>query len=138
MGERHFFAAKPTPQITAMAFKLREPGVKKSLIATLVLAGFAIGLAGQAAAETPEYIKRYWTARQTATPSEPVLKKAKERGSPPSTATNSKETPTSGDITKQEKDFKDCLDTWDKGTHMTKKEWRRTCERTITDYPELP
>ena len=98
------FAAKPTPQITAMAFKLREPGVKKSL----------------------------------ATPSQPVLKKAKERGSPPSTATNSKEAPTSGDMTKQEKDFKDCLDTWDKGTHMTKKEWRRTCERTIRDYPELP
>jgi hypothetical protein len=45
-----------------MAFKLREPGMKKSLIAALVLAGFAIGLAGQATA-TPEYIKRYWAAR---------------------------------------------------------------------------
>jgi len=75
---------------------------------------------------------------QTATPSQPVLKKAQERGSRPSIATNSKEAPTSGDMTKQEKDFKDCLDTWDKDTHMTKLEWRRSCERTITDYPELP
>jgi hypothetical protein len=75
---------------------------------------------------------------QTATPSQPVLKKAKERGSTPSTATDSKEAPTSGDMTKQQKDFKDCLDTWDKGTHMTKNEWRRTCERTIKDYPTLP
>jgi hypothetical protein len=40
-------------------------------------------------------------------------------------------------MTKQEKDFKDCLDTWDKGTHMTKQEWRRTCERTVREYPEL-
>jgi hypothetical protein len=75
---------------------------------------------------------------QTATPSQPVLKKAKERGSTPSTTTNSKEAPTSGDMTKQQKDFKDCMETWDKGTHMTKKEWRRTCERTIKDYPEIP
>ena len=71
---------------------------------------------------------------QTATPSQP----AQERGSRPSIATNSKEAPTSGDMTKQQRDFKDCLDTWDKGTHMTKKEWRRSCERTIRVYPELP
>jgi hypothetical protein len=75
---------------------------------------------------------------QTATPSQPVLKKAQESGSTRSTATNSKEAPTSGDMTKQQRDFKDCLDAWDKGTHMTKKEWRRSCERTIKDYPELP
>ena len=75
---------------------------------------------------------------QTATPSQLVLKKAQERGSRPSIAINSKEAPTSGDMTKQQRDFKDCLDTWDKGTHMTKKEWRRSCERTIRDYPELP
>ena len=75
---------------------------------------------------------------QTATQSKPVLKKAKDRGYPPSTATDSKEALTSGDMTKQEKDFKDCLDTWDKDTHMTKLEWRRTCERTIKDYPTRP
>ena len=75
---------------------------------------------------------------QTAAPSQPVLKSAKQRGSPPSTATKSTEAPTSGDMTKYQHDFKDCLDTWDKGTHMTKQEWRRTCERTIREYPERP
>ena len=75
---------------------------------------------------------------QTTTQSKPVLKSAKDRGSTPSTATNSTEVPTSGDMTKYQHDFKDCLDTWDKGTHMTKQEWRRTCERTIREYPERP
>jgi hypothetical protein len=75
---------------------------------------------------------------QTATKSKLVLKSAKDRGSTPSTATNSTEAAASGDMTKQQRDFKDCLDTWDKGTHMTKQEWRRTCERTIREYPERP
>ena len=74
---------------------------------------------------------------QTATQSKLVLKTAKDRGSTPSTATNSTEAAASGGRTR-ERDFKDCLESWDKGTHMTKKEWRRTCERTIRDYPELP
>jgi hypothetical protein len=73
---------------------------------------------------------------QTATPSQPVLKAAKDKGSTPSTATNPTEAAASGGRTR-ERDFKDCLDTWDKGTHMTKQEWRRTCERTVRDYPEL-
>ena len=54
---------------------------------------------------------------QTATQTKPVLKSAKDRGSTPSTATNSTEAAASGDMTKQQRDFKDCLDTWDKGTH---------------------
>jgi hypothetical protein len=72
---------------------------------------------------------------QTA-PSQPVLKSAKDRGSPPSTATNSTEAAVGGSRTK-ERDFQDCLDTWDKGTHMTKLEWRKSCERTTREYPEL-
>ena len=75
---------------------------------------------------------------QTAAPSQPVLKGWKDRGSTPSSQTNSTEAAASGDMTKKQRDFQDCLDTWDKGTHMTKKEWRRTCERTVRDYPELP
>jgi hypothetical protein len=75
---------------------------------------------------------------QTATPLQPVLKSAKDRASTPSTATKSTEAPTSGDMTKYQHDFKDCLDAWDKATHMTKQEWRRSCESTIKDYPELP
>jgi hypothetical protein len=74
---------------------------------------------------------------QPATQSKPVLKSAKDRGSTPSTATNSTEAAASGDMTKQQRDFKDCLGNWDKGTHMTKQEWRRTCERTVREYPEL-
>ena len=74
---------------------------------------------------------------QTAAPSQPVLKSAKEIGSTPSTATNSTEAAASGDMTKKQRDFKDCMESWDKGTHMTKKEWRRTCERRMREYPEL-
>jgi hypothetical protein len=74
---------------------------------------------------------------QTAAPSQPVLKGWKDRGSTPSTETNSTKAAASGGRTR-ERDFKDCLESWDKGTRMTKKEWRRTCERTIRDYPELP
>ena len=73
---------------------------------------------------------------QTVAPSQPVLKNAKDRESPPSTATNSTEAAAGGSRTK-ERDFQDCLDTWDKGTHMTKLEWRKSCERTIREYPEL-
>jgi hypothetical protein len=75
---------------------------------------------------------------QMATQSKPVLKSAKDRGSTPSTAAKSTEAAASGDMTKQQQDFKDCLDAWDKGTHMTKQNWRSTCERTIRDYPERP
>jgi hypothetical protein len=63
-----------------------------------------------------------------------VLKKWKDRGETPLTA--SEAAASAGKTTQQR--FKDCMETWDKGTHMTKKEWRRTCERTIRDYPELP
>ena len=68
------------------------------------------------------------------TTSEPVLKPWKERGETPLTGS---EAATSAGRTKEQR-FKDCMETWDKGTHMTKKEWRRTCERTVRDYPELP
>ena len=70
---------------------------------------------------------------QMATQSKPVLKSAKDRGSPSSAATNSTEAVASGDMTKKQRDFKDCMESWDKGTHMTKKEWRRTCERRMRE-----
>ena len=73
---------------------------------------------------------------QTAMQSKPDLKSAKDSGWITSTATNSTEAAASGGRTR-ERDFKDCLDTWDKGTHMTKQEWRRTCERTVREYPAL-
>jgi hypothetical protein len=30
-----------------------------------------------------------------------------------------------------ERDFKQCLEDWDAATHMTKKEWERTCRRVV-------
>jgi hypothetical protein len=30
-----------------------------------------------------------------------------------------------------------CLDSWDTGTGMSKKEWRDTCVRTLKEYPPL-
>jgi hypothetical protein len=29
--------------------------------------------------------------------------------------------------------FKECMDHWDAKTHMTKQEWRRTCQRVIDE-----
>ena len=68
------------------------------------------------------------------TTSGPVLKKWKDRGETPLTAS---EAATGGGMTKEQR-FKDCMETWDKDTHMTKKEWQRSCEDTIKDYPEIP
>jgi hypothetical protein len=38
---------------------------------------------------------------------------------------------------KRKKQFDDCLAIWDRGTHMTKKEWRRTCKSSLEEVPEL-
>jgi hypothetical protein len=36
---------------------------------------------------------------------------------------------------KRERQFDDCIAMWDAGTHMTKKQWRRTCQRQLDDMP---
>jgi hypothetical protein len=36
----------------------------------------------------------------------------------------------------KEKKLSLCLETWDAATHMTKKEWRIACQRSIRDYPD--
>ncbi len=28
----------------------------------------------------------------------------------------------------------DCMAIWDKGTHMTKQQWRRTCKTTLREF----
>jgi hypothetical protein len=38
---------------------------------------------------------------------------------------------------KKQKQFDDCMAIWDKGTHMTKKQWRRTCSNTLEELPDL-
>jgi hypothetical protein len=35
------------------------------------------------------------------------------------------------------KNVEECMATWDAGTHMTKKEWRATCERSLSESPSL-
>jgi hypothetical protein len=36
----------------------------------------------------------------------------------------------------KEKKLSMCLETWDAQTHMTKKEWRVACLRSVKDYPD--
>jgi hypothetical protein len=40
-----------------------------------------------------------------------------------------------GGMTKREK-FARCMESWDRATHMSKKDWRSACERSVKDYPE--
>ncbi len=37
----------------------------------------------------------------------------------------------------KQKRFDDCIAIWDKGTHMTKEQWRRTCKNSLEDLPGL-
>jgi len=39
-----------------------------------------------------------------------------------------------GGMTRQGK-FDRCMESWDAATHMSKKEWRKACERSVKDYP---
>ena len=36
----------------------------------------------------------------------------------------------------KEKKLSMCIETWDAQTHMTKKEWRVACARSVRDYPD--
>ena len=33
-----------------------------------------------------------------------------------------------------EQRMKDCMAIWDRGTHMTKQQWRRTCKTTLGEF----
>jgi hypothetical protein len=67
---------------------------------------------------------------QATTPSQPVLKNAKDRGASPQAEAN----PTAGGMSKGQR-FALCIDSWDAQTHMSKREWRAACERSVKDYP---
>jgi nucleoid-associated protein YgaU len=45
------------------------------------------------------------------------------------------EKPEAAGATKQKK-LSMCLETWDAQTHMTKREWRVACARSVRDYPD--
>ena len=65
---------------------------------------------------------------QGASPAQPVLRSAKGRGNPLA------EDNLVGGLTK-EKRFSLCIESWDAQTHMSKREWRAACERSVKDYP---
>jgi hypothetical protein len=37
----------------------------------------------------------------------------------------------------RKKRFKDCMAIWEPATHMTKREWRRTCNSQLDEAPDL-
>ena len=37
----------------------------------------------------------------------------------------------------RQKRLDDCIAIWDKGTHMTREQWRRTCKNSLEDLPGL-
>jgi len=37
----------------------------------------------------------------------------------------------------KQKRLDDCIAIWDKGTHMTKEQWTRTCKNSLEDLPGL-
>jgi hypothetical protein len=65
---------------------------------------------------------------QGASPAQPVSRPAKGRGNPLA------EDNVVGGMTK-EKRFSLCIESWDAQTHMSKREWRAACERSVKDYP---
>jgi hypothetical protein len=70
---------------------------------------------------------------QTEPPQSPPMKSGKERGAVAAEATPEKKIDPG--ISKQKK-LSMCVDTWDAQTHMTKKEWRVACARSVRDYPD--
>jgi hypothetical protein len=38
---------------------------------------------------------------------------------------------------KKKRRLEDCMAIWEPATHMSKKEWRRTCDRQLDESPDL-
>jgi hypothetical protein len=72
---------------------------------------------------------------QGATPSQPTLKKSKERGASPEAGADLALNTDKGGMTKQRR-LSLCMESWDAQTHMSKREWRFACERSVKDYPD--
>ena len=61
-----------------------------------------------------------------------VLRPAKERGATPR---SSSETAATEPTIQWAVSI--CIADWDAATHMTRQEWRRACERSAKDYPDV-
>jgi hypothetical protein len=68
---------------------------------------------------------------QTVSPVDPPLKSVQVQTERPAAP----DTVVTGGTSKQEK-LKRCVESWDLATHMTKKEWRNACDRSVKDYPD--
>jgi hypothetical protein len=68
---------------------------------------------------------------QTVNSAKPPLKSVQERTGRSGTP----DTVETGGMTKRDK-FARCMESWERATHMSKKQWQRACERSVKDYPE--
>jgi hypothetical protein len=72
----------------------------------------------------------------------PVSARSDEQSASPQAAETDADGVTTGSIggtqaEKRKKQFDDCMAIWDPGTHMTKRQWRRTCTNTLDELPNL-
>jgi hypothetical protein len=87
-------------------------------------------LAGAAVAD-PDVVLETAKSSTVVDPSPPPASKAEKKQQLPVSADVSAML-SSAEIRKtSERDFKQCLGDWDAATHMTKKEWERTCRRVV-------
>jgi len=89
-----------------------------SLLAAALVASALLSVPGSAPASA-----------QGASPAQPVLRPAKERGNPAA-----EDNLTSGGMTRERR-LALCLESWDAQSHMSKREWRAACVRSVQDYP---
>jgi hypothetical protein len=79
-------------------------------------------------------------ARSTTSKQAEVAPQADMAGPMPAPISTPVTTPmTTGSVTpppeSRKKRMQDCMAIWDRGTHMTKREWRRTCNTQIDEDP---
>ena len=89
-----------------------------------------------AAIADPDAVPETATPGASTTPStkppSSVPEDPKKAQSPPSIETKPKAKMTPAEIRQlRDTDFKRCMQDWDVNTHMTKKEWERTCQRVV-------
>lgn len=103
----------------------------------LLAGSFAFALAAVAAAagpDLPEAPSPAAAAPAAPATSPPPKEVAKEPPSPPPAETRPKTDPKKSEQDRRELAatyFKQCIQDWDAGTHMTRKEWERTCRRVV-------
>ena len=84
-----------------------------------------------AAVADPDVVLETAKSSTVVDPSPPPASKAEKKQQLPVSADVSAML-SSAEIRKtSERDFKQCLGDWDAATHMTKKEWERTCRRVV-------